>query len=140
MVRALPDADGTNLDRIQIIKGWLDADGVSQERIYDVACSDGRAIADNNRCDRPVGDTVDLENATYTNSVGDALLSGYFEDPDFDPKQPAFYYVRVLEIPTPTWIAYDEKFFGKKAPEQARRKQQERAYTSPIWYSPASKS
>jgi len=137
MVRALRDPDGANLDRIQIIKGWIDADGKSHERIFDVAVSDGRTIGKDGRCMTPVGDTVDVANASFTNTIGDALLGGYWEDPGFDPTQRAFYYVRVLEIPTPSWIAYDEKMFGTRAPKEALRKQQERAYTSPIWYSPA---
>jgi len=137
MVRALRDPDGANLDRIQIVKGWLDENGKSQEQIYDIACSDGRPITDSHRCDKPVGDTVDVANASYTNTIGDAVLAAYWGDPDFDPSQRAFYYVRLLEIPTPSWIAYDEKVFGKRdAPEEAVRKQQERAYTSPIWYTP----
>ncbi|MBS0250438.1 MAG: DUF3604 domain-containing protein [Proteobacteria bacterium] len=136
MVRAMRDVDGANLDRIQIIKGWVDANGKSNERIFDVAVSDGRKIDNDGRCKTPVGDTVDVPNASYTNTIGNALLAGYWEDPTFDPNQRAFYYVRVIEIPTPSWIAYDEKIFGKKAPEQALRKQQERAYTSPIWYTP----
>jgi hypothetical protein len=115
----------------------LDENGKSQEQIYDIACSDGRTITDSHRCDKPVGDTVDVANASYTNTIGDAVLAAYWEDPDFDPSQRAFYYVRLLEIPTPSWIAYDEKVFGKRdAPEEAVRKQQERAYTSPIWYTP----
>lgn len=136
LVRALRDPDGANLDRVQMIKGWLDADGQTHERIYDLAVSDGRKIGRNGRAKKAVGDTVNLENATYSNSIGDATLGGYWRDPDFDPKQRAFYYVRVLEIPTPSWVAYDEKFFGSKAPEHIKRKQQERAYTSPIWYTP----
>jgi hypothetical protein len=136
MVRALRDPDGANLDRIQIIKGWINSKGKSQEKIYDIAVSDNRKIGSDGRCKTPVGDTVDVKNATYTNSIGDALLTAYWEDPDFDPKQGAFYYIRVLEIPTPSWIAYDEKKFGTKAPKEAIRKQQERAYTSPIWYTP----
>jgi len=136
MVRALRDADGANLDRIQIIKGWINSKGKSQEKIYDIAVSDNRKIDPDGRCKTPVGDTVDEKNATYTNSIGDALLTAYWEDPDFDPKQTAFYYIRVLEIPTPSWIVYDEKQFGTKAPKEAVRKQQERAYTSPIWYTP----
>jgi hypothetical protein len=136
MVRALRDPDGANLDRIQIIKGWVDADGESHERIFDVAVSDGRTIDADGRCKTPVGDTVDVPNASFTNTIGDAVLAGYWEDPTFDPNLLAFYYVRVLEIPTPSWIAYDEKFFGTRAPEEAVRKQQERAYTSPIWYTP----
>jgi len=137
MVRALRDVDGANLDRIQIIKGWVDADGKSHERIFDIAVSDGRKIDEDGRCKTPVGDTVDVPNASYTNTIGNAVLAGYWEDPTFDSKQRAFYYVRVLEIPTPSWIAYDEKIFGKHAPKEALRKQQERAYTSPIWYTPS---
>jgi len=136
MVRALRDPDGANLDRIQVIKGWLDSNGKSQEKIYDIAVSDDRKIGRDGRCKKAVGDTVDVKNATYTNTIGDALLAAYWEDPEFDPAQPAFYYVRVLEIPTPTWIAYDEKFYGTRAPKEALRKHQERAYTSPIWYTP----
>ena len=136
MVNALRDPDGANLDRIQIVKGWLDANGKSQERIFDVAVSDGRKIDKNGRCKTPVGDTVDVANASFSNSIGDVYLDGYWEDFTFDPKQRAFYYVRVLEIPTPSWIAYDEKKYGTRAPKEAVRKQQERAYTSPIWYTP----
>ena len=137
MVRALRDPDGANLDRIQIVKGWVDESGKAHERIFDIAVSDGRDIDKDGRCKTPVGDTVDVENATFTNTIGDAVLAAYWEDPTFDPKQDAFYYVRVLEIPTPSWIAHDEKVFGKRdAPDEALRKQQERAYTSPIWYTP----
>jgi hypothetical protein len=138
MVRALRDPDGANLDRVQIIKGWLDEAGELHEQIYDVACSDDRTINHQNRCAEPVGDTVDIENASYTNSIGDALLGAYWVDPDFEPGQRAFYYVRVLEILTPSWIAYVEKVFGPRdAPPEAVRKLQERAYTSPIWYTPS---
>jgi len=136
LIRALRDPDGANLDRIQVIKGWVDGGGKSQERIWDVAVSDGRKIGADGRCKTPVGDTVDVGNASYTNSIGDPILAAFWTDPEFDPAQRAFYYVRVIEIPTPTWIAFDEKFFGNKAPERARRKNQERAYTSPIWYTP----
>jgi len=136
MVRSLRDPDGANLDRIQIIKGWLDKSGKSQERIYDIAVSDGREIGSDGRCRTPVGNTVDVEDASFTNTIGDAVLAAYWRDPDFDPSQLAFYYVRVLEIPTPTWIAFDEKKFGTRAPDEALRQSQERAYTSPIWYTP----
>ncbi len=136
LVRALRDPDGANLDRVQIIKGWMDAEGNLQERIFDVAVSDNREIGADGRCKTPVGDTVNVENASYTNDIGDPLLAGYWQDPEFDPLQRAFYYVRVIEIPTPTWIAFDEKTFGTKAPDHVKRKQQERAYTSPIWYTP----
>jgi hypothetical protein len=137
MIRAVRDVDGANLDRVQIIKGWLDKKGKLHEKIYDVACSDDRAInKKKNRCDRPVGNTVDVKKATYTNDIGDPLLMAYWKDPDFDPKQRAFYYVRVLEIPTPRWTTYDAAFYGVDLPKGVPPIQQERAYTSPIWYTP----
>ena len=102
---------------MQIIKGWLDTDGKPQERIYDIAVSDGRTIGADGRCKDPVGNTVNVEEATYSNAIGNAVLGGYWQDPDFDPAQRAFYYVRVLEIPTPRWTTYDAKFFGVKRPE-----------------------
>jgi hypothetical protein len=136
MVRALRDPDGANLDRVQIIKGWLGADGKTHERIFDVAVSDGRNIGADGRCKTPVGSTVDVANASYTNSIGDALLMGHWKDPEFDPKQRAFYYVRVIEIPTPRWTAYDAKRFGIQMPEEVTMTVQDRAYTSPIWYTP----
>ncbi len=97
MVFALRDPIGANLDRIQIVKGWMDAAGKLQERIYDVAVSDGRAIGADGRCKTPVGNTVDLEAASWTNTIGESELARVWTDPDFDPKQPAFYYARVLE-------------------------------------------
>ena len=136
MVGAMKDPWSGNLDRIQIIKGWIDAKGEQQERIYDVAVSDGRTIDADGRCRTPVGDTVDVENASYLNNIGDAELRAVWTDPDFDPKLPSFYYARVLEIPTPTWTAYDAKFFGSEIPDTVQKKGQERAYTSPIWYTP----
>jgi hypothetical protein len=136
MVRALRDPDGANLDRVQIIKGWLGADGETQERIYDVAVSDGRTIGADGRSRTPVGSTVDVDNATYTNSIGDALLMGYWKDPDFDRAERAFYYVRVIEIPTPRWTAYDAARFGIEMPEEVPMTVTDRAYTSPIWYAP----
>jgi hypothetical protein len=135
MIRALRDPDGANLDRIQIIKGWLDKDGKTHERIYDVACSDGRAIIER-RCEKPVGSTVDITNATYTNTIGDALLAAHWSDPDFDPSEEAFYYVRILEIPTPRWTTYDAAFFRINRPKNVPPTLQDRAYTSPIWYTP----
>ncbi len=137
MVRALRDPDGANLDRIQIVKGWLDSKAKPRERIYDVACSKGRTIKQG-RCDKTVGNSVDVKNATFTNNIGNALLAGWWEDPDFDPSDRAFYYVRVLEIPTPTWLAYDKAFYGDaiQLPKNALLAHQERAYTSPIWYTP----
>jgi hypothetical protein len=135
MIRALRDADGANLDRVQVIKGWLDTNGEVHERVYDIACSDDRAIAER-RCEREVGSTVNLANASYSNTIGDPLLVAHWTDPDFDPSQRAFYYVRVIEIPTPRWTAYDAKFFDIKMPEGTKMVVQDRAYTSPIWYTP----
>ena len=136
MIRALRDPDNANLDRVQIIKGWLDKKGKTHERIYDVAVSDGRKIRKDGRCKTPVGSTVDLSVPSYTNTIGDPLLTAYWKDPDFDPKQSAFYYVRVIEIPKPRWTAYDAKFFGIKMPKEVPMTVQDRAYTSPIWYTP----
>ena len=136
MVGAMKDAWSGNLDRIQIIKGWIDGDGERQERIYDVAVSDGRTIDADGRCTTPVGDTVDVDDASYLNTIGAAELRAVWTDPDFDPDHRAFYYARVLEIPTPTWQAYDSKRFGVEMPDTVQMKGQERAYTSPIWYTP----
>ncbi|MCH7891787.1 MAG: DUF3604 domain-containing protein [Gemmatimonadetes bacterium] len=136
MVRALRDPDGANLDRVQIIKGWLDEKGATHERIYDVAVSDGRKIGADGRARKAVGNTVDVEKATYTNAIGDPWFAAHWKDPDFDPKQHAFYYVRVLEIPTPRWTTYDAAFFGIKRPDTVPATLQDRAYTSPIWYTP----
>jgi len=136
MVRVLRDPDGANLDRVQIVKGWLDADGETREQVYDIAVSGDRTIGEDGRSQEPVGNTVNVENATYSNTIGAPLFLAYWQDPDFDPEQHAFYYVRVIEIPTPTWVAKDVAFFGVEAPEDATLVHQERAYTSPIWYSP----
>jgi len=138
MVYALRDPVGANLDRIQIVKGWTDTQGKTHEKIYDVAVSDGREIASDGRCKTPVGNTVDIENANWTNTIGASELTTVWTDPDFDPKQRAFYYARVLEIPTPRWIVYDAHRFGVEIPEGATTIGQERAYTSPIWYTPKS--
>jgi hypothetical protein len=137
MIRTLRDPDGANLDRVQIIKGWLDDDGETHERIYDVAVSDGRQIGADGRARQPVGTTVDIENATFTNTIGDAMLTAHWQDPDFDPAESAFYYVRVLEIPTPRWTTYDAAFFDIDLPDNVPATIQDRAYTSPIWYTPA---
>jgi hypothetical protein len=136
MVGALKDPWSGNLDRVQIIKGWIDDKGDRQEKVYDVAVSDGRKIGSDGRCKTPVGNTVDVVDASYLNTIGDAELRAVWTDPNFNPKQQAFYYARVLEIPTPTWAAYDSKFFGVKMPENVPMFGQERAYTSPIWYTP----
>jgi hypothetical protein len=138
LVAALKDPLNGNLDRIQIIKGWVDKKGKEHERIYDVAVSDGREIGGDGRCKTPVGNTVDLATATWTNTIGDPELIAVWKDPDFDPKVPAFYYARVIEIPTPRWTLYDKIRLGAEMPAEVPMTTQERAYTSPIWYTPAS--
>ena len=137
MAYALRDPIGANLDRLQIVKGWLDADGVAQERVYDIAWSDNREPDANGKLP-PVGNTVDVANANWTNTIGASELVTVWTDPDFDPTQKAFYYVRVLEIPTPRWTTYDAFRYGVDLPKDAPTSSQERAYTSPIWYTPAS--
>jgi hypothetical protein len=136
LVRALRDPDWANLDRIQIIKGWIDADGTSRERVYDVAVSDGREIGADGRAREPVGSTVDIATATFTNAIGAPMLDAYWSDPDFDPSERAFYYVRVIEIPTPRWTTYDAVRFGLPLPLEVPPVVQDRAYTSAVWYSP----
>ena len=135
VIRALRDADGANLDRIQIVKGWMDAQGDLQEKVFDVVWSGDRRPGADGKLP-PVGNTVDVEQATYTNTIGAPLLAGYWRDPEFNPSERAFYYVRVLEIPTPRWTTYDAKFFGTEPPPKAPISIQDRAYTSPIWYTP----
>jgi hypothetical protein len=136
LVYALRDPMGANLDRIQIVKGWLDAEGQQQEQVYDVAVSDGREIGTDGRCNTPVGDTVDLSVPSWTNTIGAAELGAVWTDPDFDTAQRAFYYARVIEIPTPRWTAYDRVKFKLDLPPEIPLKTRERAYTSPIWYTP----
>ncbi|MFP6656043.1 MAG: DUF3604 domain-containing protein, partial [Myxococcota bacterium] len=136
LIRAMRDPDGANLDRIQIIKGWLSPEGERQEKIYDVALSDGRVVGPDGKAPA-VGNTVDLKKASYRNSIGASLLEAYWEDPDFDRNQSAFYYARVIEIPTPRWTTLDAKAFGVEVPDVAETMTQERAYTSPVWYSPS---
>ena len=136
MVVALKDPLGANLDRVQIIKGWVDKDGATQERVFDVVVSDGRSIGPDGRCTTPVGNTVDVEAATWFNTIGASELSSVWTDPEFNANDKAFYYVRVLEIPTPRWVLYDKVRFGAEIPEEAELILQERAYTSPIWYTP----
>jgi len=135
MVYAVRDPIGANLDRIQIVKGWLDAKGKTHEKVYDVAWSGDRKPGTDGVVP-PVGNTVDIAHATWTNSIGASELGTVWTDPDFDAKQRAFYYARVLEIPTPRWIVYDAFRYGVALPEGATTTGQERAYTSPIWYSP----
>ena len=137
LVGALKDPLSGHLDRVQIIKGWLGADGETHEKVYNVAWSDAHERALDQQGDLPaVGNSVNVEEATWTNSIGDAQLIGFWRDPAFDPTQPAFYYARVIEIATPRWTAHDAKVFGVEPPEGARMVLQERAYTSPIWHTP----
>ena len=135
-VRTSKDPDGANLDRLQMIKGWIDDNGDRQERIYDLAVSDERLIGKDGRCLTPVGSTVDVKNAKYINDIGDIKFESVWTDPDFNPAHRAFYYVRVLEIPTPTWQAYDSKYYNVQMAENVEMSAQERAYSSPIWYNP----
>ena len=135
LIRALRDPDGANLDRVQVVKGWVDAEGATQEQVFDVAWSGDREKGDDGKVPA-VGNSVDVENASYDNSIGAPFLQGFWSDPDFDPAQRAFYYVRVLEIPTPRWTTYDAKIFGVDLPDDVPSSIQERAYTSPIWYTP----
>lgn len=133
MVYALRDPIGANLDRIQIVKGWRNVDGSLGERVYDVAWSDGRELGENGKLPA-VGNTVDVQNANWTNTIGASELGAVWTDPDFDSSVPAFYYARILEIPTPRWVVYDAFRYGIDIPAGAEVYGQERAYTSPIWY------
>lgn len=136
LLHSVMDPDGANLDRMQIIKGWVDATGETQERVYDVAWSDDRVPGADGKIPA-VGNTVDLTGPSWTNTIGAAQLAAVWTDPDFDPAQQAFYYVRTIEIPTPRWTAYDAARYGTELPEGAELIDQERAYSSPIWYDPA---
>ena len=136
LIRAVRDPDGANLDRVQVIKGWRSTNGELHEKVHNVALSDNRKPNWRGKV-KPVGNTVDIADASYINSVGDPELSVVWVDPDFSKDELAFYYVRVLEIPTPRWTAYDAKFFGlKDVPGEIPMVTQERAYSSPIWYTP----
>jgi hypothetical protein len=135
LVAAARDAYSGNLDRVQIIKGWLDAEGETHERVYNVVWSDGRVLDANGKLP-PVGNTVNVATATYSNTIGAPELSTVWTDPDFDPTMPAFYYARVLEIPTPRWTAHDALRYGVTMDDEVPMTTQERAYTSPIWYAP----
>jgi hypothetical protein len=135
LVAALKDPIGANLDRIQIIKAWVDASGKAQEKIYDVVWSGNRKPGKDGKLP-PVGDTVDVATATWTNTIGAPELAAVWKDPDFKPDQRALYYARVIEIPTPRWTAYDQVRFGVKMSKEVPMKHQERAWTSPIWYTP----
>jgi hypothetical protein len=136
LIGALKDPLGANLDRVQIIKGWVDSEGERQERVYDVMVSDGREINEEGRCETPVGNTVDVASATWSNTIGATEFISVWKDPDFDASLRAFYYVRVIEIPTPRWTAYDAKYYGLEVGDEVEMVHQERAYSSPIWYTP----
>jgi len=135
LVGALKDPYNGNLDRIQIVKGWLDGKGKLHEKVYDVVWSGDRKQNANGKLPS-VGNTVDVKKATWTNTIGSSDLITVWKDPDFDSKQHAFYYARVIEIPTPRWTAYDALRFGIKMSKEVPMTTQERAYTSPIWYTP----
>jgi len=138
LISALMDPESASLDRIQVIKGWVDATGKSQEKIYNVSWSnaDTRKLGANGKL-APVPNTVDLTKGTWDNATGAPELVTFWQDPDFNAAQNAFYYVRVLEIPTPTWPVYDALKFSLTLPEEVIKIQQERAYSSPIWYTPS---
>ena len=136
IVSALKDPIGANLDRVQVVKGWVDKAGAAQEKVFDVVWSAADVRVPVAGKLPPVGDTVNVAAATYTNSIGAPALATVWTDPEFDPALSAFYYVRVLEIPTPSWPAYDAVRYKVKLPADVRVKQQERAYSSPIWYTP----
>jgi hypothetical protein len=135
LVAAVKDPDGANLDRVQVIKGWLDSKGEVHEKVYDVAASDNRMIL-KGKIQKNIGSTVDLKTATYKNTIGDAQLISQWTDPSFDPSVKSFYYVRVIEIPTPRWTAYDVVRLGSEMSADVPMVLQERAYSSPIWYNP----
>jgi len=135
LVAALKDPIGGNLDRIQIVKGWMDAKDKLHEKVYDVAWSDDRKPDAKGKLPS-VGNTVDVANATWTNTIGATELITVWKDPDFDAKESAFYYARVIEIPTPRWTAYDARYYKVKMPKEVPMTTTERAYTSPIWYRP----
>lgn len=135
MISAARDPLGANLDRVQVVKGWVDAEGETHEKVFDVALSDSRSIGANGEV-LEVGNTVNVADATWDNSIGAPLLETVWTDPDFNPEHSAFWYVRVLEIPTPRWTAYDAKYFEKSLESGDSGVLQERAYSSPIWYTP----
>jgi hypothetical protein len=139
LVAAIKDPVSGNLDRVQIVKGWLDANGDTHEKIFEVVWGDAHRRAINSEGKLPsIGNTVNVAEASWTNSIGDAQLSAFWQDPEFDATEPAVYYARIIEIPTARWTAFDIKRMGDKMPEETKLVIQERAYTSPIWYSPHS--
>jgi hypothetical protein len=136
LISALKDPQGANLDRVQVVKGWVDARGATHEKVFDVAWSDPAKRKPVGGKVPAVGDTVDVARAAYANTIGAAQLAVAWSDPEFDPRVRAFYYLRVIEIPTPTWVAFDALRYHLKLPPEVPMKSQERAYTSPIWYNP----
>jgi hypothetical protein len=138
-VWALKDPETGNLDRVQIVKGWINRWDRPSEKIYDVALSDGRKVDPKTGKAPAVGNTVNVKKATYTNDIGDSQLSAVWTDPDFDPSVHAVYYVRVLEIPTPRWSTYDAARNNLPLSPLVPATLQERAWSSPIWYTPAKK-
>ncbi len=135
MVLALKDPEGANLDRIQVVKGWRDKNGQTHEKIFNVVMSGQREVETDGSV-KPVGSTVDVASASFTNTIGAVQLATVWTDPEFDPKQKAFYYARVLEIPVPRWSTHDAAFFDLKIPESVPESIQDRAYSSAIWYTP----
>jgi hypothetical protein len=135
LIHVVKDPDGANLDRVQVIKGWVDGQGETKELIYEVVWAGDRALDAKGKLPS-IGNTVNMETATYTNDIGETELSTYWSDPDFDPALPSFYYVRVLEIPTPRWTLFDKVRHNLDLPDNVPLVHQERGVTSPIWYTP----
>ena len=135
MIYALMDPDGGSLDRIQVVKGWLNQDGTQEEKVYDVVWSGNRTPGTDGKVP-DVGNSVNVEDGSWDNSIGSRELKAVWKDPEFDPALEAFYYVRVLEIPTPRWTLYDKLQYGAELTKDIPIFNTERAYTSPIWYSP----
>jgi len=135
LIAAIKDSEGANLDCIQVIKGWVDKDGQTREKIFNVAWSDNRTLSTTGKLPA-VGNTVDIKTATYSNDIGAVNLQTIWTDPDFDANSPAFYYLRVLEIPTSRWTTYDAAELGVEVSTEVPATIQERAWSSPIWYKP----
>ena len=135
LIVAERDPQGANLDRVQVVKGWVDESGDSHEQVYNVAWSGDRGLSDDGVLP-PLSVSLDLDSPSYDTRVGSSRLAVAWTDPDFDPNQPAFYYLRVLEVPTPRWVAYDRARLGVDMPDSVPLVHQERAYSSPIWYKP----
>jgi hypothetical protein len=132
LINAIKDPMGANLDRAQIIKGWIDKDGELHEKVFNVAWSGDRKLDANGKLNE-VGNTVDVANATYTNAIGSEEFLITWKDPTYQANQKSFYYTRILEIPTPRWTAYDAKKFAQTFPDGVSMIVTERAYSSAIW-------